>query len=67
MCLVLRTGWASLCIAHCYVAKTNVCGRSDSPAQNFGFSGSGHMDLGIGMWLETIEAAAFIIGTVFSL
>jgi hypothetical protein len=25
------------------------------------FSGSGHMDLGIGMWLKTIDAAAFII------
>ncbi len=25
------------------------------------FSGSGHMDLGIGLWLETIDAAAFII------
>ena len=29
--------------------------------QNFGFSGSGHMDLGIGMWLETIDAAVFLI------
>eukprot|EP01052_Picozoa_sp_SAG31_P000653 SAG31_NODE_19_length_35031_cov_42.510707_4_plen_745_part_00 len=28
---------------------------------NFGFSGSGHMDLGIGMWLQTIDAAVFII------
>ena len=29
------------------------------PVLSFGFSG--HMDLGIGMWLETIDAAAFII------
>ena len=28
---------------------------------NFGFSGSAHMDLGIGLWLRTIDAAAFII------
>jgi hypothetical protein len=28
---------------------------------NFGFSGSGHMDLGIGMWLLKIDAAVFII------
>jgi hypothetical protein len=27
----------------------------------FGFFGSGYMDLGIGMWLEKIDAAAFII------
>eukprot|EP00035_Acanthoeca_spectabilis_P007412 m.136418 g.136418 ORF g.136418 m.136418 type:complete len:830 (-) comp13943_c0_seq1:293-2782(-) len=28
---------------------------------NFGFSGSGHMDLGIGLWLAKIPAAAYII------
>ena len=28
---------------------------------NFGFSGSGHMDLGIGMWLRTLDAAVFIV------
>lgn len=33
---------------------------------NFGFSGSGHMDLGIGMWLLKIDAAAYVIDCTYS-
>eukprot|EP00037_Helgoeca_nana_P028974 m.344136 g.344136 ORF g.344136 m.344136 type:complete len:811 (-) comp27878_c0_seq1:173-2605(-) len=34
---------------------------------NFGFSGSGHMDTGIGLWLTKIDAAVYIIDCLWNM
>jgi hypothetical protein len=35
--------------------------ESRAQVLNFGFSGSGHMDIGIAKWLAKIDAAVFIV------